>query len=107
MSIDVEGAEIHVLKSIDFRKIEVKVLLVEWRKAAKRSRADHMAQFGYKRVVLDSGIGHTQDELFWRPDLIEPGITGWMDSLCFGGDNDVSTDKIDIDPGEYDKLMKP
>jgi FkbM family methyltransferase len=50
MSLDTEGAEIEILKSIDFSKIDIKFMTIEHgnRKGMKEQFADYLVQFGYK-----------------------------------------------------------
>jgi len=75
VSIDVEGQEMEVLKAIDFEKVPVKVLVIEWREQDKDSRVEYLARFGYVRLVnfllFDDKRG---DEIFYRPDLIQPHV---------------------------------
>ena len=77
VSIDVEGNEMDILKSIDFAKVPVKVLVIEWRPINKDSRAEYLSQFGYVRLDnfdLFKKIPLVTDEIYYRPDLIQPHI---------------------------------
>lgn len=75
ISIDVEGNELDVLKSIDFRKVPVKVLVIEWRTKDGDSRADYLDKFGYVRLANLVIYKETRsDEVYYRPDLIQPHI---------------------------------
>ena len=75
ISIDVEGNELDVLKSIDFHKVPVKVLVIEWRTKDGDSRADYLAQFGFVRLANLVIYQETRsDEVYYRPDLIQPHI---------------------------------
>ena len=75
ISIDVEGNELDVLKSIDFHKVPVKVLVIEWRTKDGDSRADYLAQFGFVRLANLVIYQDTRsDEVYYRPDLIQPHI---------------------------------
>ena len=76
ISIDVEGNELDVLKSIDFNKVPVKVLVIEWRAYDGDSRADYLAQFGYVRLanLVIFNNENRSDEVYYRPDLIQPHI---------------------------------
>lgn len=66
VSVDSEGMEMEALESIDFSKVDVRVLVVEWRERDGSKRRDYLAKFGY----LSAFISRT-DELFWRPDLFD------------------------------------
>ena len=70
VSIDVEGTELEVLK-----KVPIKVMVIEWRAIDKDLRAEYLSQFGYVRLtnvlIFDPERG---DEIFYRPDLIQPHI---------------------------------
>lgn len=61
MSLDVEGAELDVLKAFDFNKYEVTLLTVEHNHVEPRRQdvRDHLSQFGYDVV------GHLNDDLFF------------------------------------------
>jgi len=50
MSLDTEGAEIEILQSIDFNKIDIKFMTIEHgnRKGMKNKFAEYLLQFGYK-----------------------------------------------------------
>lgn len=50
MSLDIEGAEIEALKSIDFNLIDIKFMTIEHgnRKGYKNIFAEYLKQFGYK-----------------------------------------------------------
>lgn len=49
MSLDIEGAELEALKSIDFNMIDIKFMTIEHgnRKGYKNILADYLKQFGY------------------------------------------------------------
>jgi hypothetical protein len=72
VSIDVEGAEMEILKAIDLTKVRIKVLLIEWRPVNANEREEYLKQFGYEKVVRFQWQGWgNADELFYRPDLID------------------------------------
>ena len=50
MSLDTEGAELEILQSIDFSKIDIKFMTIEHgnRKGMKEKFAEYLTQFGYK-----------------------------------------------------------
>ena len=70
-SIDVEGAEMNVLEAIDFTKVKIKVLVVEWVNANRDTREEYLKKFGYVKVArfMWQGWGNA-DEIYYRPDLI-------------------------------------
>jgi hypothetical protein len=71
VSIDVEGAELEVMKAIDFAKVKIKVLVIEWRPANGNEREEYLKQFGYEKVACHHWEGWGNgDEIFYRPDLI-------------------------------------
>jgi len=72
VSIDVEGAEMSVLEAIDFDRIEIKVLAIEWRYGNGKSRQIYLKQFGYELVgnVYFNQYGQG-DEIYYRPDLVQ------------------------------------
>lgn len=70
-SIDVEGSEMAVLEAIDFTKVKIKVLAVEWRPKDKDEREKYLKQFGYEKVINFHWQGWgSGDEIYYRPDLI-------------------------------------
>ena len=76
ISIDVEGNELEILKSIDFHRVPVKVLAIEWRAKDGDTRAEYLSQFGYIRLtnlVIYNDLKRA-DEIYYRPDLIQPYI---------------------------------
>ena len=76
ISIDVEGNELEILKSIDFHRVPVKVLAIEWRDKDGDTRAEYLSQFGYIRLtnlVIYNNLERA-DEIYYRPDLIQPYI---------------------------------
>lgn len=68
MSIDSEGLEMEALQSIDFSKVDIRVLLVEWRPSNGDERRTYLQKFGYKSTFFSKNT-KGGDELFWRPDL--------------------------------------
>lgn len=66
VSVDSEGMEMEALESIDFSRVDIRVLVVEWRKSNGSERRDYMAGFGYRSAFISKS-----DELFWRPDLFQ------------------------------------
>lgn len=71
ISLDVEGQEMQALRSIDFSKTTVDVLLVEWRPRDGTERSDYLAKFGYKshrlmQLPFRKGYPGAADELFWK-----------------------------------------
>lgn len=75
MVIDVEGAELSVMKSVDFTKLKVAVLLIEWRPQDLFKRRQYLDQFGYICFMVEGRKteGMLQwggDELCWNPKLM-------------------------------------
>ena len=75
VSIDVEGAEMNVMKAIDFSKLKIKVLAIEWRSVNGDEREEYLKQFGYEKVVRFhwQGWGNA-DEIYYRPDLVKAHV---------------------------------
>ncbi|KAL9187635.1 hypothetical protein ACHAXT_006013 [Thalassiosira profunda] len=46
-SIDVEGSELEVLRAIDFQRVDISVLVIEWRNRDGSKREEYLKQFGY------------------------------------------------------------
>ena len=70
-----EKNELDILKSIDFHRVPVKVLAIEWRDKDGDDRAKYLDQFGYVRLTnLVIYQKDTSDEVYYRPDLIQPYI---------------------------------
>lgn len=69
VTVDSEGMEMEALESIDFRKVDIRVMLVEWRNEDGSKRRDYLAKYGYLSTFISP-----VDELFWRPDLFEAGV---------------------------------
>ena len=79
VSIDTEGMEMEALQSIDFSRVNIRVLVVEWTGTDGDQRKDYLQQFGYRSVKISTVVKiHPEngtvwklmgDELFWRPDL--------------------------------------
>ena len=46
-SLDIEGAELDVLNTIPWTKVDIKVLLVECRKGGQKALVDYMTSKGY------------------------------------------------------------
>lgn len=67
MSIDVEGAELDVLRSIDFSRIKVKVLLVEWRPHNAFERRAYLKLFGFTCIFIN-GFKADQGQVQWGGD---------------------------------------
>lgn len=65
MSLDVEGAELDVLKAFDFTKYRVTLLTVEHNSVEPKRQdvRDHLAKFGY------AVEGHRNDDFFWLKDF--------------------------------------
>jgi FkbM family methyltransferase len=65
MSLDVEGAELDVLKAFDFGKHKVTLLTVEHNamEPKRQSIRDYLEQFGY------AVEGHRNDDFFWLKDF--------------------------------------
>jgi len=83
MIIDVEGAELSVLKSIDFSRLEVAVLLIEWRPKDIYQRRQYLEQFGYICFMAEGrkAKGAVQwggDEICWNSRLVTPKLA-WSD----------------------------
>ena len=75
VSIDVEGAEMNVMKAIDFSKVKIKVLAIEWRSVNGDEREEYLKQFGYEKVVRFQWQGWgNADEIFYRPDLVKAHV---------------------------------
>jgi len=72
LSIDVEGAEIAVLESIDFNKYSFDLITIENNLSIKKLK-NYMSSKGYK-IFLDIGV----DTLF-IPQHIEIGRYWWKD----------------------------
>ena len=53
MSIDVEGAELNILEAIDFSRIKVKVLLVEWRPNNRFERRAYLKLYGFTCIFVN------------------------------------------------------
>ena len=75
VSVDVEGREMDVLRAIDFERVPIKVLLIEWRRQNGKIREEYLKQFGYVRVgSIENKNWPIADEMFYRPDLITPHV---------------------------------
>lgn len=67
MSLDVEGAEMSILKSIDFTKIKVGVMTIEDNYGDDGIYNEYLSQYGY---VKYAPIGH--DVLYYLPSYVQP-----------------------------------
>ena len=65
-SLDIEGAELDVLKTIPWTKVDIKVLLVEYEhiKEGKKALVDFLTSKGYTRTNSPSARGMKQDIVF-------------------------------------------
>ena len=65
-SLNIEGAELDVLKTIPWTKVDIKVILVEYEhiKEGKKALVDFMTSKGYTCTNLPSNMGWKQDIVF-------------------------------------------
>ena len=73
MQIDVEGAEMDILRAIDFSTLKASVLLIEWRPKDAYERRDYLAKFGFTCFMVEgykqkpSDVQWGGDEVCWNP----------------------------------------
>jgi FkbM family methyltransferase len=72
MSIDVEGAELAVLESIDFNKYKFDLITIENNQGIEKLR-DYMFSKGYK-ILFDIGV-----DILFIPKNVEIGMYWWTD----------------------------
>jgi FkbM family methyltransferase len=71
LSIDVEGAELDILKSFDFDEYNIKLITIEHNFADQRQEiCDVLERFGYRRKFVQISMF---DDWYVRPDLLVPG----------------------------------
>lgn len=68
MSIDTEGNEFQILKSIDFNHLPIKVIVVE-NNYSQPEISDFLSKFNYKRIIRLSC-----DEIYIRKEFISMGM---------------------------------
>lgn len=71
LSLDVEGAELDIIKSFDFGAYDIKLITVEHNFSEQRQEiGDVLARFGYRRKFNQISMF---DDWFIRPDLVGLG----------------------------------
>ena len=94
-SLDIEGAEFAVLKTIPWNKVDIRVLTVETHLAGKvfpGTRTDiieYMNSVGYR--MIDMGIKAVKDDVFVRNDIEV------INSIKEDEDLEVKRNKINIE----------
>ena len=82
MQIDVEGAEMDILRAIDFSTLKASVLLIEWRPKDAYERRDYLAKFGFTCFMVEgykqkpSDVQWGGDEVCWNPSHLASSRVG-------------------------------
>lgn len=70
MSLDVEGSELSILKSIDFNKIQIGVMTIEDNYGDDSKFNEYLSQFGYVKFAQ---VSH--DVIYYLPTYVQPTLT--------------------------------